>query len=57
MKSVDWFSKIILPDFLSFVSTIVVTDAALPLSRTSINLHRGRVNFPPGKLMYFRIQD
>lgn len=44
MKTVDWFSKITFPVVLSLVSTIEVTAAAFPLSRTSINLsHDERV--------------
>ena len=38
MNSVDWFSKMTLPVCLSLVSTMAVTAAALPLSKTSINL-------------------
>ena len=39
VKTVDWFSKITVPVFLSLVVTWIVTAAALPLSRTSIILH------------------
>jgi hypothetical protein len=38
MNTVDWFSKMILPVVLSFISTIVVTAAAFPLSKTSRSL-------------------
>lgn len=39
MKTVDWFSKMTVPVFLSLVVTCDVTAAALPLSRTSMILH------------------
>lgn len=38
MKTVIWFSKMILPVAMSFVYTMVVTEAALPLSKTSNSL-------------------
>lgn len=38
MNTVTWFSKITFPVALSFVCTTVVTEAALPLSRTSMSL-------------------
>lgn len=41
IKNVDWFSKMTLPEFLSFVCTTAVTAAALPLSRTSMRLFHG----------------